>query len=251
MKKILFLGTGTSTGVPLIGCDCEVCRSNNPHDKRLRSSVLISEKGTDVLIDCGPDFRQQALMYNIKKLDSILLTHEHYDHVSGLDELRPLRKAIVFAEKRVLDAVKHGMPYNFNSTPYMGAPEICLEEISPDLHSIIVGGLEFEPIRLIHGQLPILGYRFGRVAYLTDFSSIEESEMSKLNGVETLIICALRQLPHLAHLNLEQALDFVKRINPQRAYFTHFSHGIGLSEEVQKSLPKNVIMAYDGLEIEV
>ncbi len=246
--KILFLGTGTSTGVPQIACQCKVCQSNEAKDKRLRSSVLVSVGEVNILIDCGPDFRQQALKYNVSKIDGILLTHEHYDHVSGLDELRPLREADVYAEKRVLDILKSDMPYIFCARPYPGAPDIRLREIKEN-ETLLIKNIEIQPIRATHYHLPVLGFRINNFAYLTDFSEIPDEEYPKLTDLEVLVIDALRTFPHHAHLTLEQALEQVDKINPKRAYFIHMSHDMGLHDEVQKSLPENVFLSYDGLEL--
>jgi len=249
--KILFLGTGTSTGVPEIACQCAVCQSTDSRDKRLRTSVLVTDGEHNLLIDCGPDFRQQMLLYKVLNVDSIVLTHEHYDHVSGLDEVRPLLVAEVYAEERVLEVIKHNLPYIFNANPYPGAPQINLHEISNFDIPFQVRGFEVQPIRLLHYKLPILGYRVGNFAYLTDFSEIDEAECEKLKGLEVLVVDALRQFPHHAHMMLSEALALVEKIKPKQAYFTHMSHDIGLHEEVQKLMPENVFFAWDGLELEV
>ncbi|MBN1463865.1 MAG: MBL fold metallo-hydrolase [Paludibacteraceae bacterium] len=249
--KIIFLGTGTSTGVPQIACNCKVCKSTDPKDKRLRSSVLVSNAKHNVLIDCGPDFRQQLLQHTIHHIDSILLTHEHYDHVSGLDEVRPLREVTVYAEKRVLEVVKKNLPYVFNAHPYPGAPKINLLEIKNDTNLFQVPGFEIQPIRLFHHKLPILGFRIANFAYLTDFSSIEETQLKKLEGLEVLVLDALRKYPHPAHVMLSEALQLVDKIKPQKAYFTHLSHEMGLHNEEQQLLPENVFFAWDGLQIEL
>lgn len=249
--KLRFLGTGTSTGVPHLTCNCEVCTSADQKDARLRSSALITKDGKNILIDCGPDFRQQALLYKIDHIDGILITHEHYDHVSGIDELRPYREADIYAEERVLGALRHNMPYVFNAQPYPGAPDIRLHEITKDLQTVDVAGIEVQPVRLTHFRLPILGYRIDALAYLTDFNQITDEECEKLKDLDVLIIDALRQQSHHAHYKLSEALAFVERIKPKKAYFMHMSHDMGLHEKVQAALPENVFLAYDGLEIEI
>ncbi len=246
--ELLFLGTGTSTGVPQIACNCTVCTSEDVKDKRLRSSVLVTIDGITILIDCGPDFRQQALTNNISKIDFILLTHEHYDHVSGLDEIRPMHETDVFGEKRVLDTVVRNMPYIFRAEPYPGAPDIRLNEII-STGPFSLKGIDILPIRMTHFHLPVLGYRIADFAYLTDFSVIEEGEIDKLKNLNVLVIDALRQFPHHAHLMLSEALELIEKLNPKKAFLTHISHDMGLHEEVQALLPDNVFLAYDNLKI--
>jgi phosphoribosyl 1,2-cyclic phosphate phosphodiesterase len=245
--EILFLGTGTSTGVPQIACNCAVCTSQNEKDKRLRSSVLVTIDGVRILIDCGPDFRQQALTNHISKVDCILLTHEHYDHVSGLDEVRPMREADVFGEKRVLEAVVQNMPYIFRADPYPGAPEIRLNEITEEPFSI--KGVDIIPVRMTHFNLPVFGYRIGNFAYLTDFSAVNGHETDKLKNLDVLVVDALRQFPHHGHLMLSEALELIEKLKPKKAFLTHISHDMGLHETVQPALPENVFLAYDNLKV--
>lgn len=249
--KIKFLGTGTSTGVPEIGCQCEVCTSQDTRDRRLRASVLMQIGDKNILIDCGPDFRQQILPQPFAKLHGVLLTHEHYDHVGGLDDLRPFAKLgnlDIYSNSITLNALKQRMPYSFSEYRYPGAPNLKLHEIDPD-EAFTIEGIEIVPIKIMHYKLPILGYRINNFAYLTDVKVIPDTEFEKLKGLDTLVITALRIDEHIAHLNLSESLNLIEKIAPHRAYLTHMSHQIGLHEEVQKALPKNVFLSYDGLEI--
>lgn len=251
--KVKFLGTGTSTGVPEIGCQCEVCTSYDIRDRRLRASVLIHIENKNILIDCGPDFRQQILQEQFIQLHGVLLTHEHYDHVGGLDDLRPFAKLgdlDIYSNTITLSALKKRIPYSFAENRYPGVPVFNLHEINPD-KTFCVNGIEIQPINIMHYKLPILGYRIKNFAYLTDVKSIPETESQKLKGLDTLVITALRIGEHVAHLNLSESLDIIKRIAPRRAFLTHMSHQIGLHEEVENILPDNVFLSYDGLEIEI
>lgn len=247
MNKITFLGTGTSTGVPQLGCNCEVCRSTDSRDKRLRASAFINYKGIDILIDAGPDLRQQLISNQIYNIDGIFLTHEHYDHVGGLDDIRPLGETNIYAETNVLEAIKRNMPYCFSKHPYPGAPKIYLHTIS--INKFHLQGVEITPIRIMHFKLPILGYRIGNLAYLTDVKQIPEPEFEKLKGLKTLVLTALRKEEHISHLTLQEALEIAKRIDAKQTYFTHISHDLGLHEEIEKELPKNIHLAYDNLSI--
>lgn len=250
--KVIFLGTGTSTGVPEVGCKCEVCTSSDPKDKRLRSSALIQIDGKQILIDCGPDFRQQMMNIPFAPIDGVLLTHEHYDHVGGIDDLRPFCRFSdinIYTEKNVIKALKERIPYCFNSHRYPGVPLIDLNEVMPGL-PFDVAGIRIEPIRVMHNSLPILAYRINNFAYLTDIKYIPESELHKLENLDVLVINALRHTEHIAHETLAEALTNIKRIAPKKAYLIHMAHQIGLHEQVQSSLPENVFLTYDGLEIE-
>ncbi len=249
--KITFLGTGTSTGVPQTGCTCEVCTSTDPKDSRLRSSLLVETGEANLLIDCGPDFRLQML-HRYMRLDGVLVTHEHYDHVGGIDDLRPfcaLGDIQIYAEENVCTAIRTRLPYCFSENRYPGVPTIELHPISLD--PFYVKGMEIIPIRLMHGQLPIVGYRIGPMAYLTDMLSMPESEYAKLTGLKTLIIDALRIEPHMSHMHLAAAIEAIRRIAPQHAYLIHMSHQIGLHALVQQSLSDDITLSWDGLQIEV
>ena len=252
--KITVLGAGTSQGVPVIGCPCRVCASNDPKDNRLRSSILIAEGDLQLLVDAGPDFRQQMLRAKVQHLDAILLTHEHNDHVIGLDDIRPFnhrsgQSLDVYALPRVADEVKKRFEYVF-AEPIPGLPRIELKPITigEPLH---FGHLKVEPIGVMHGKLPIVGFRIGQFAYLTDAKTLASSEFEKLRGVKYLIVNALHHEWHPTHMNMDEALAFVARLKPEKAWLTHVSHQMGLSAEVEPSLPHNVFLAYDGLVIEI
>ena len=247
--NILFLGTGTSTGVPQLGCGCNTCRSTDSRDKRLRCSALVTINGKRILIDAGPDLRQQLITNKIFHIDGILLTHEHYDHVGGLDDVRPLGEVKIYAERKVLDAIQRNMPYCFGKYKNPGVPSLDLYEINGSEFEI--EGIRITPIRIMHARLPILGFRIGDIAYLTDVKTIDETEIHKLQGVKILVVNALREEPHHSHFNLQEALDFIALIQPEKAYLTHISHLFGFHEDIQKKLPKNVYLAYDNLEITI
>lgn len=249
--KITFLGTGTSTGVPYIGCKCEVCTSKNPKDARLRASVLVEVNGKNILIDCGPDFRQQMLLHPVDKLDAVLITHEHYDHVGGMDDLRPFKNVPVYAHERVCGVIKSNMPYCFNGKNYPGIPKIDLHTIHRPYNSFYVDDVKITPIHYYHAKLSVLGYRIGDFAYLTDISAMPDDQMYKLSGVDTLVVDALRQTPHFSHFSLEQAIEFSHRVGAKQTYFTHCCHHIGLYDKVEETLPKGMSLAYDNLIIEI
>lgn len=251
--NVKFLGTGTSTGVPEIGCKCEVCTSINTKDRRLRASVLVNINGKRLLIDCGPDFRQQIINEPFLPLDGVLLTHEHYDHVGGIDDLRPFCRFAdidIYANDLTLSALRSRMPYSFTENRYPGVPVLNLQEVKVG-ENFLVRDIEITPIRVMHYKLPILGYRIGNFAYITDAKYIPDEEYGKLKNLDVLVINALRLKEHLSHFTLSEALNVVKAIAPKRAYLIHMSHQIGLHNEVQKTLPENVFLSYDGLEIEV
>lgn len=251
--KVRILGSGTSTGVPEIGCTCEVCTSKDPRDKRLRTSALVKTDDMNLLIDCGPDFREQVLPLPFEKIDGVVISHEHYDHVGGLDDLRPFCRfgeVPIYAETYTAHSLRSRMPYCFVEHSYPGVPNIPLREIEP-YRSFIVNHTEVFPFRVMHGRLPILGYRIGKLGYITDMLTMPEESYDLLKGVDVLVINALRISRHSTHQTLPEALEVARRIGARETYFIHMSHHIGLHAEVEKRLPAHVHLAYDGLEIEV
>ncbi len=250
--KITVLGSGTSTGVPEVGCVCEVCTSKDPRDNRLRTSVLVETEGKRILLDCGPDFRTQVLHREFKRLDAILISHEHYDHVGGLDDLRPFCRfgeVPVYAEEYVAHNLEVRMPYCFAEHRYPGVPRIALKRIFPG-KPFYVEGIRIIPIRVMHGSLPILGYRIGKMAYITDMLTMPEEGYKQLEGLDCLLMNALRIEPHRTHQNLEEALRQAKRIAARETYLIHMSHHIGLQAVTEQLLPEQVHFASDGLQIE-
>ncbi len=250
--KLTFLGTGTSQGIPVIGSTHPVCLSANPKDKRLRSSALVNYDGLDLLIDCGTDFRQQMLRENKSNVDAVLITHEHTDHVGGLDDLRPINfikeeDIPLYGLPRVLEDIKRRYAYAFAEIKYPGTPGF---ELCPVETNFKIGNVSIEPIHVIHGKLPILGYKIGGLSYVTDASYLVEEEIEKIKNSEILVINALRIKPHISHLSLEQALELIERVKPEKAFLTHISFNLGFHNEVQKALPENVFLAYDGLTVE-
>jgi phosphoribosyl 1,2-cyclic phosphate phosphodiesterase len=245
--KLIFLGTGTSTGVPQIGCTCKTCLSKDGKDKRLRASVLITENGTDLLIDCGPDFRQQMLTHNINRLSHVLITHEHYDHIGGLDDIRPMGAINVYGEQRALDVIKRNMPYCFKAEKYPGTPVMTLKTIEDKL--FYINGIPVQPIRVMHAKLPVLGYRIKNMAYLTDVKTIGAEALEQLKGLDVLILSALRPQAHISHLSLNEALLLAEKTGARKTYFTHMSHDMGQHNETNRILPQHVELAYDGLEL--
>lgn len=247
-----FLGSGTSQGVPVIGCTCNVCRSADPKDKRLRASALVRYAGLNILVDCGPDFRTQALRAGIRQLDAILLTHEHMDHIGGLDDTRALQWTLgwepeIWCEQRVLDALRKTFHYVFKEEVYPGVPTWHIHVI--DERPFIIKGVEIIPVRCMHGKMPILGYRFGNIAYLTDVSAIADQEMEKLRGLDAVTINCVMRTPHHSHFSLPQALDFLEKVGAKESYITHISHYLGTHSTLESELPPHVHAAYDGLVI--
>lgn len=254
--KITVLGSGTSQGVPIITCDCEVCHSSDPKDRRLRTSILVETDSTTICIDAGPDFRYQMLRANVKKLDAILITHEHKDHIGGLDDARPLifvqkKPMTVYASPEAQEEIRREYSYAFANEDerYPGAPAFELIDINNE--QIKINDLTIEPIKLKHFTLTSYGFRIGNFAYITDLSELSDEAFQKLIGVEYLIIEALRKKEHYSHINLFQAIDIAQRLKVKKTWVTHISHDMGKAAVVNTTLPPNMMLAYDGLEIEI
>jgi phosphoribosyl 1,2-cyclic phosphate phosphodiesterase len=252
--RITFLGTGTSGGVPMIACDCAICTSKNEKDKRLRSSILVQSETTTLIVDTTPDFRTQMLRENVKKLDAVIFTHPHKDHIAGLDDIKAFnffqKKAVeVYANKITEEALRREFYYIFSEKRYPGIPDIILHTITDETFK--VGNIPVIPILVHHLKMPVLGFRFGKFTYITDANKIEDEEKEKIKGSEILVVNALRKKEHISHFNLQQAIDLVKELKIPTAYFTHISHQMGLHEEVNRELPHNIQLAYDGLQIMV
>lgn len=252
--EVTFLGTGTSGGVPLIGCKCPVCQSTDPRDKRLRTSALLRVNGLTVGIDCGPDFRQQMLRENVSHLDALLITHQHKDHTGGLDDIRSFN----FINKKPVDiycdyatelGIKDQYSYVFTETDYPYLPKMNFHRINDQAFNI--GGLNVIPIEVMHAQMPVKAFRMGNFTYITDAKTIAQSELDKILGTEVLVVNALRPEQHYSHFTINEALDLVNTVNPKRAYFIHMSHQFGFHSDMEQILPQNVTVAYDGLQIEV
>lgn len=254
--RLTFLGTGSSQGVPVVACGCDTCRSADPRDARLRTSALVEVGDVRLVIDVGPDFRQQMLRAQVRSLDGILLTHEHRDHIAGLDDVRAFnwvqrRPVDVWALPRTAEAVRRDFSYAFAPAgiKYPGAPEVQLHEV-PDYAPFDVAGVAVQPLRVMHGTMPIMGFRIGALAYITDISHIHPSEIERLRGIDVLVLSAVRLVPHPAHLSLQQAIDLFAQIAPRRGYITHIGHQLPPHAEVQRLLPNGVYLAYDGLYVD-
>ena len=254
MMKATFLGTGTSQGIPVIACNCEVCQSDDPRDKRLRTSIMLSSKKTNLVIDTGPDFRQQMLRENVKNLDGVVFTHEHKDHIAGMDDIRAFnyvhkKDMDIYASADVQKALHREFHYVFANSKYPGVPRVKLHSIKDD--PFVVGDIKLIPINVLHYMMPVKGYRVGGFSYITDAKTIPEKEFEKLIGTDILVINALRKTTHVSHFNLEEALQIIDKLKPRKAYLTHLSHLIGSHRELEKELPENVEIAVDGLTIEI
>lgn len=252
--KFTFLGTGTSQGVPVITCDCEVCKSLDFRDKRLRASIHLEVNDQSWVVDTGPDFRMQMLQASVKKLDAILYTHEHKDHTAGLDDIRPFNFAQkkdmpIFGRKQVLEQIKTEFAYVFSAKKYPGVPQIETIEISD--HPFEISGIKILPLPVWHYKLPVYGFRIADFAYITDANAIPDETMSRLRNLDVLVLNALQNAPHISHFTLEEAIEMAKRIGAKRTYFTHISHRLGLHEAVESNLPEGIFLGYDGLQIDL
>jgi len=252
--SVTFLGTGTSIGVPIISCDCNVCTSTNLKDKRLRTSVLLSYRDKNIVIDCGPDFRMQMLNAGVKDLEAILFTHEHRDHIAGLDDVRAfnyiLKKPIhLYLSDRVLDNVRTEFPYIFNPGDYQGAPILKLHLLENE--EFDVAEMHFQPLPVLHSDIPVFGFRIGDFSYITDANFIPEKTLRKIKGSKILVLNALRKRKHPSHFCLSEAIKIIEIVKPEKAYLTHLGHYIGLHDEVNLELPSNIELAYDNLKIEI
>lgn len=253
--EVTILGSGTSQGVPVIACDCVVCLSSDTKDKRLRASILIKIAGENFVVDAGPDFRTQLLRENVQQLSGILYTHEHKDHIAGLDDVRAFnykqnRPMDVYCNAAVEQALKREFYYIFENANYPGVPKIKINNITKNNFQLN-NGVDVQPIEVLHYKMPVLGFRLSDFTYITDAKTISEEEIVKVLGTKVLIVNALHLSPHISHFNLEEALEFIARINPEKAYITHISHLFGTHQQIEKLLPPNVFAAYDGMKINV
>lgn len=253
--KITFLGTGTSQGIPVIACNCKVCSSPNPKDKRLRTSVMFSFNDKNIVVDTGPDFRAQMLREKVDNIEAVLYTHNHKDHVAGLDDVRPLcfkhnKEIDIYGEQYVLDSLAREFNYIFNDEfNYPGIPRVNANKITTEPFTI--AGKTIIPIRGLHYKLPVLGFRIDKITYLTDMNSISEEELNKIKDSEVLVINALQKEPHISHFKLSESIEIAKKINAKKTYFIHMSHTLGTHEEIQKELPEGIELSYDGLSVEI
>lgn len=252
--KVTFLGTGTSQGVPVIGCKCEVCQSIDFRDKRTRSSIFVEVDGLCLVIDTGTDFRHQMLREGIDQLDAIIFTHQHKDHTAGMDDIRPFyfkneTDMPIYGTVPVIDQLKQEFAYIFAEHKYPGVPGVEINHIQKD-QSFKIQDTEIIPIEVMHYKLPVLGFRFRNFTYITDANHIDDQEIEKMKGSEVLVLNALHHEKHISHFNLEEAIDMAKKVNAKHTYFTHMSHRMGLHREVSKDLPKNMSFAYDGLKLD-
>lgn len=250
--KVTFLGTGTSQGVPVIGCACQVCKSLDFRDKRFRSSIHLEANGVSLVVDTGPDFRMQMLRAGIKKLDAIIYTHEHKDHTAGLDDIRPYNFSQqmdipIFGRRQVLDQIQREFSYIFSTKKYPGVPQVDPIEITENPFQI--NGLSITPIPVLHYKLPVLGFRFGDFSYITDANFIPDESLKLLEGTEILVLNALQKESHISHFTLDQAVEMAQKIGAKQTYFTHISHRLGLHEQVERELPEGIALGYDGLEL--
>lgn len=249
---ITFLGTGTSSGVPMIGCECQVCLSEDKKDDRLRSSILVQSASTTLVVDTGPDFRTQMLREKIRKLDAVVFTHPHKDHLAGLDDIRAFnffnkRSIDIYADSLTEEAVRRDFHYAFSDTKYPGIPELDMHTINQE--PFMVGDIPVIPILVWHLKMPVMGFRFGKFTYITDANKIDPEQMDKIRGSEVMVLNALRKEKHISHFNLQEAIELVGELNVPAAYFTHLSHQMGKHEEIETELPEGIHLAYDGLKI--
>jgi phosphoribosyl 1,2-cyclic phosphate phosphodiesterase len=251
---ITFLGTGTSSGVPMIACGCKVCSSNDPKDTRLRSSIMVASATTTIIIDATPDFRYQMLRQKVKKIDALLITHPHTDHIAGIDDTRAFqffnkRATDIFGNKMSLEGVKKEIPYAFQQLAYPGVPKVNLHEIT--LEPFVIGDIPIVPILVWHHKLPVYGFRFGAFTYITDANAIDETEKEKIKGSDILVLNALRNEPHISHFSLDEAVALVRDLEIPTAYFTHISHQLGLNTKINSILPEGMSLAFDGMILSV
>lgn len=250
--KVTFLGTGTSQGVPVISCECKVCKSLDFRDKRFRSSIHLEANGVSLVVDTGPDFRSQMLRAGIKRLDAVIYTHEHKDHTAGLDDIRPFNFSQqmdmpIFGRRQVLDQIQREFAYIFSAKKYPGVPQVDAIEITENPFQ--VNGFSIIPIPVLHYKLPVLGFRFGDFSYVTDANYIPEESLKLLEGTEILVLNALQKEHHISHFTLEEAVQMAQRIGAKQTYFTHISHRLGLHEQIDHELPEGIALGYDGLEL--